>query len=212
MAQDLAQFQNPRFARFYLKISANADRRGAAEHRRRLLAGLTGRVLEVGAGQGRNFPHYPPEVDEVVAVEPEALLRAQAEQTAATAPVPVTVLAGHADALPAQDSSLDAVVYCLVLCSVPDPARSLAEAARILRPGGQLRFYEHVRSHGRIRALLQDAITPIWTRQAAGCHPNRDTAAAIRTAGFHIDEMDQFGFSFSGLVPPMRHILGRATR
>lgn len=212
MGEDLADFQHPRFARFYIGISATAERRGTGEHRGRLLAGLTGRVAEVGAGNGLNFAHYPPGVTEVVAIEPEAVLRAAAERAAADAPVTVTVVAGHADALPLEDASVDAVVLSLVLCSVPHPAQALAEVWRVLRPGGQVRFYEHVRSRSRLVGLLQDAITPVWRRQAAGCHPNRDTLSALRSAGFLIEAVEDFGFAPTAWSPPLRHLLGTATK
>lgn len=205
-------FQHPRFARAYLTVAERSDRRGGAEHRRRLLAGLRGRVLEVGAGQGRNFPHYPGTVAEIVVVEPEDTLRAAAGHAAATAPVPVTVRDGHAGRLPDPDGAFDAVVFSLVLCSVGDVPAALAEAARVLRPGGQLRFYEHVRSRHRAAGLLEDALTPLWRRTNGGCHPNRDTEAAVRAAGFTIDRIDRFGFSPSGLLPPTAHVLGTATR
>ena len=212
MGDDLARFQHPRFARFYIDVSATAERRGTAEHRRRLLAGLSGCVAEIGAGNGLNFAHYPSEVTEVVAVEPEAVLRAAAERAAADAAVPVTVVAGHADALPLETASVDAVVLSLVLCSVPDPGRALAEVWRVLRPGGQVRFYEHVRSRLKIVGLLQDAITPVWKRQAAGCHPNRDTLSALRSAGFLTETVEDFGFAPTAWSPPLRHILGIATK
>ncbi|MFD8352429.1 class I SAM-dependent methyltransferase [Streptomyces coelicoflavus] len=206
------ELQHPRFAHQYLKLAAEADRRGGADHRRRLLDGLTGRVLEVGAGQGRNFPHYPDNVTEVVALEPDDTLRAAAERAAAEARVPVVVRPGHAGQLPGEEGEFDAVVFSLVLCSVPDQAAALAEAARVLRPGGQLRFYEHVRSPHRLLGLLEDAITPLWRRLGAGCHPNRDTEAAIRAAGFTIEAVDRFGFAFSPLVPRTPHLIGTATR
>lgn len=204
--------QHPRFARAYLRIAERADRRGGAEHRRRLLEGLSGRVMEVGAGQGRNFRHYPATVAEVVALEPDETLRTAAEHAARQAPVPVTVRAGHAGGLPSGDEAFDAVVFSLVLWSVGEPAVALAEAARVLRPGGQLCFYEHVRSPRRWAAALEDAITPLWSRAAGGCHPNRDTEATIRAAGFTIDRVDHFGFSPSAAMPPTAHILGTATR
>ena len=111
---------------------------------RRDAAGLTGRVVEVGAGNGLNFGHYPATVTEVVAVEPEPYLRERAEEAARAAPVDVTVVVGLADALPAEDGAFDAAVASLVLCSVPDQAGALAELRRVVRPDGELRFYEHV--------------------------------------------------------------------
>src|SRR5207247_3262497 len=107
-------------------------RRGTGAQRDRALAGLTGRVIEVGAGNGMNFGHYPAAVAEVAAVEPDDRLRALAERAAAGAGVPVRVVPGHADALPFGDNSFDAAVASLVLCSVPDPRRSLAELRRVL--------------------------------------------------------------------------------
>lgn len=207
---DLSPFQHPRFARMYEQLSERADRRGSAEHRARLLAGLTGRVVEVGAGNGRNFAHYPRTVTEVVAVEPEDRLRARAQDAASEAEVRITVVAGHGDALPARDGEFDAAVVSLVLCSVPDPGITLAEIRRILRPGGELRFYEHVRSTVALLGLLEDLITPLWARAGGGCHPNRDTATAIRDAGFVIDTVDRFTFRPVPLMPPSAHILGGA--
>ena len=122
-------------------MSAEADERGITEEtRRRLVAGLAGRVVEVGAGNGRMFAHYPGSVAEVVAVEPDDTLRALAERAAAHAPVPVRVVDGDADHLPLPDAAADAVVTSLVLCSVPDQASALAEILRVLRRGGELRF------------------------------------------------------------------------
>ena len=109
-----------------------------------------------------NFPHYPGTVTEVVAVEPENNLRALAEHAAATAPVPVKVLAGHGDALLFDEASFDAAVVSLVLCSVPEPGHFLAEVQRVLKPGGQLRFFEHVRSSSPLIGVFQDVITPVW--------------------------------------------------
>jgi ubiquinone/menaquinone biosynthesis C-methylase UbiE len=194
----------------YERISRESERRGTAEHRDRALAGLAGRVIEVGAGNGLNFGHYPTTVTEVVAVEPEHRLRALAEQAAAQAPLPVRVVPGHADALPAADATFDAAVASLVLCSVPQAAGALAEIRRVLAPGGELRFFEHVRSAQPLLGLLQDALAPVWSRAAGGCHPNRDTAAAIRAAGFHIEQLDRFCYAPLRFIPAHAHILGRA--
>src|SRR5262249_9440351 len=155
-----------------------SERRGTAEHRDRVLAGLTGRVIEIGAGNGLNFGHYPETVTEVVAVEPDDTLRKMAEAAADLARVRVRVVAGHATELPADDASFDAAVASLVLCSVSDVGGALAEMRRVLKPGGELRFFEHVRSNRLVFGMLQDAITPLWSRAGGGCHPNRDTAAA----------------------------------
>lgn len=202
---DLGKLQHPRFARLYLRLSRAAENNGAAAHRERLLAGLGGRVIELGAGNGLNFKHYPDTVTEVLAVEPDDVLRAHAERAALRATVPIQVVPGHADELPAQEVSFDAAVASLVLCSVSDPAGALAELHRALRPGGELRFYEHVRSDRRWIGRAEDLIQPLWSRIAGGCHPNRDTLGAIRTAGFEVSEVEQVRF---GLL----HVLGRASR
>ena len=209
---DLKTLQHPRFSRAYLRMSQTADQRGAVEHRRQLLEGLSGRVIEVGAGHGRNFPHYPATVTDVLAVEPDDTLRALAHATGKTAPVAVQVVAGRAEDLPADDDSHDAIVFCLVLCTVTDPHAALIEAARVLRPGGQIRFLEHVRSAHRLTALLEDAVTPLWSRLGGGCHPNRDTAMTITAAGFEIQQIDRFGFAMAALAPAAAHILGIAVR
>lgn len=207
---DLSGFQHPRFARMYERISAESERRGTAAYRDRMLAGLGGRVIEVGAGNGLNFAHYPPGVTEVVAVEPEDQLRGLAQGAAATAPVPVRVIAGHAGALPVGNGGFDAAVVSLVLCSVGEVPAALAEIRRVVRAGGQLRFFEHVRSAKPWWGRLQDALTPLWSRLGGGCHLNRDTAAAISTAGFDIEELERIYYAPLRFVPPHAHILGRA--
>ncbi|HEY2267715.1 MAG TPA: class I SAM-dependent methyltransferase [Streptosporangiaceae bacterium] len=209
MAEDLARFQDPRASRFFMRVAVASDRRGGLGHRRRLVAGLSGRVVEVGAGHGPNFALYPPQVTEVIAVEPDASMRAAAAGAAASAGVPVSVVAGHGDSLPLGDGEVDAVVFSLVLCMVPEQARTLAEAVRVLRRGGEVRFYEHVRSPGRVRGLLQDAVTPLVAWRV-GCHPNRDTVAAVQAAGLGIDGLSVFGFG----PPPvkLRHVIGTAVK
>ena len=178
----------PVFARCLARSAAISERKGADGYRRRLLAGLAGRVIEVGAGTGINFRHYPRAVAEVLAVEPEPNLRAMAEAAAHESPVPVRVVAGTAEALPAPDGSIDAGVSAGLLCSVPDPAAALTELSRVIRPGGELRFYEHVISRRRRAALLQRGLdaSGLWKRAMGGCRTSRDTEAAIAHAGFDV--------------------------
>ena len=193
-------------------MSKTAERRGATEHRRRLLHGLAGTVAEVGAGNGLNFAHYPAEVAEVIALEPEPTLRDAAARAAADAPVPVRVRAGVADDLPLEDASVDAVVASLVLCSVPDQDGALAEFRRVLRSGGELRFYEHVIPRSQPKRLLLQALdrSGLWPKLAGGCHPARDTGAAIERAGFTIEWSDRIMFAASRVEPSIPHILGIA--
>jgi SAM-dependent methyltransferase len=188
--------EHPLFARF-LQFSAElSERKGAAEHRRALLAGLRGRVVEVGAGSGVTFRHYPATVEEVIAVEPEPTLRAAARRAASDAPVGVRVVDGLARALPMADGSADAAVVSGVLCSVPDPPAALAELRRVLRPGGELRFYEHVAARRRGGDLLQRAAgATFWPRLFGGCDPHRDTVATIRAAGFDVVALRTFTFA-----------------
>jgi ubiquinone/menaquinone biosynthesis C-methylase UbiE len=208
----MSEVRHPLFARVWTRLAAK-EKPEATAHRREMLAELRGRVIELGAGTGANFAHYPPEVTELVAVEPEPYLREQARRAAETAPVPVTVLDGVADALPSEDGAFDAAVACLVLCTVPDQARALGELRRVLRPGGELRFYEHVHAHTQpTRAILEILDRTLWPRMAGGCHPTRETARAIEEAGFAIDECRRFGFAPAPLQPPVPHILGTARR
>jgi ubiquinone/menaquinone biosynthesis C-methylase UbiE/rhodanese-related sulfurtransferase len=184
------EVRNPIFARIYPRC-AQLTEKEMAPHRDELLAELSGRVLEVGAGNGLNFAHYPATVDEVVAVEPEPYLCARAAEAAAGAPRPTTVSSAVADALPFQDASFDAVVCCLVLCTVPDQAAALREARRVLRPGGELRFFEHVRDGSPRKARLQSALdrSGVWPLVAGGCHSARDTRAAMLDSGFAFERM-----------------------
>jgi SAM-dependent methyltransferase len=191
------EVHHPIFARFYQRFAAAAMEKGEAEFRRELLEGVTGRVIEVGAGHGLNFPLYPSTVTEVVAVEPEAILRGAAERAAAEAPVPVTVIDGVADALPVEDAAFDVGVASLVLCSVPEQGSALRELHRVIRPDGELRFYEHVVAQAPRFARVQHLADPVWTRFAGGCHVDRDTAGAIEAAGFAIERMRRFSFSVS---------------
>jgi SAM-dependent methyltransferase len=204
--------EHPWFARFLARAAALEERRGGAEHRRRLLAGLHGRVVEVGAGSGVSFAHYPATVDEVVAIEPEPNLRALALEAGRRAPVAVRVIDGLADDVPLDDGSMDAAVVAGVLCSVPDQARALAELRRVLRPGGELRFHEHVAARAPRLAALQ-GVLDVWPRMNGGCRLTRDTQSAIAAAGFALDRVERFSFRPTLFATPVApRILGAARR
>lgn len=202
--------RHPIFARFFDRFSRLMEEE-VGERREELVAGLAGRVVEVGAGNGMNFRHYPETVAEVVALEPEPYLRAKAARAAADAPVRVTVRAGVAEALPIETAGFDGAVASLVLCSVPDQALALAELRRVLRPGGELRFMEHVRAPGSARSRLQSSLdrSHVWPAVSGGCHCARDTIGAIEAAGFRIERVRdlELGPSWMFTNP---HVLGRA--
>ena len=166
----------------YDAICAFAEWRGLGRWRRWLVGGARGLTLDLGSGTGRNLPLYPAGV-RVIGVEPsaEALVRSRRRAPGAL------LVRASAEALPFRDGVFDTVVCGLVLCTVNDPPRALAELRRVLGPGGQLRALEHVRSLRPWRARLQDAIQPAWTRLAGGCHPNRETERAVQDAGFAIE-------------------------
>ncbi len=203
--------RHPLFARFYSRFVIPAmARSGSEELRRRTLAGLTGTVVEVGAGDGVNFALYPDDVRRLVAVEPEPYLR---ERAALRSDERVELRNAVADELPLADGAADAVVFTLVLCSVDQP-RALAEAWRVLRPGGELRFLEHVQAHepGATRRLQAALDATVWPRLFGGCHTGRDTAGAIEAAGFTITEIERLTFPEGSRGPEAAVILGRAVR
>ena len=200
---------HPIFARLYARLASLAEAAGAAEHRDELLSRLRGRVVEIGAGPGTNFSHYPSEVREVLAFEPEPYFRRRAVVSRSS--VPVRVVGASAAALPIGDDLADAVVFSLLLCSVPSPAAALAEAARVLVKGGELRFYEHVRASDLRAAHRQDQIDRIWPHLAGGCHCNRDTVSTIAAAGFTVTEIRPFDFRPRGIsLPVTPHVIGTA--
>ena len=192
--------QQSRFARYLERREQRRPDPVAREIRRRVLAGLGGEVIEVGSGDGRSFEHYPSEVRRLLAVEPDPTARAAAERRARGAPFPIELVGGDAAALRAADESFDAAVVMGLLCSVPDPAAALGELRRVLRPGGELRFWEHVRSRTAAFRGVQRAVDRLfWTRALGGCETTRDTEAAIRAAGFAVVELDR-GFHSSSTL------------
>jgi ubiquinone/menaquinone biosynthesis C-methylase UbiE len=184
---------------------------GVAEHRRELLAGISGRVIEIGAGTGANFPYYPPGVSEIVAVEPEPYLRARAVTAAPGTVAPVRVIDAVADQLPFENASFDVAVSSLVLCSVADQPAALTELHRVLRPGGKLHFYEHVRAQDRRLATAQRVLDVIWPHLGGGCHASRDTLQTITDAGFAIEQARRFVFRPCVFAAPTSpHVVGIA--
>ncbi len=209
--EQATDIRNPLFARLYAHVLRRGESARMVACRRRLLDGLTGRVLEIGPGNGPNFPHYPATVTTVVAVEPEPYLRARAQLAAQRAPVTINVLAGDAEHLPAEDASMDAIVISQVLCSVPDQARALTEIRRVLRVGGELRVLEHVvAEHPLPKAALRVAEATFWPRVFGNCHPARDTLAALSGAGFDTSGVQRFVKRDSAAEPPLPYILGTA--
>ena len=165
--------------------------RELAARRRMVLAVARGRVLEIGVGTGLNLPHYPDGLDELVITDPSGPMLERARRRAAEAGRDATLVHASAEALPFPDASFDAVVSTLVLCSVPAQDEALRELRRVLKPRGELLFIEHVRSEDPARAKWQDRLERPWKLVAGGCHPNRDTLAAIERGGFTVVGVEQ---------------------
>ncbi|MEZ0342332.1 class I SAM-dependent methyltransferase [Mycobacterium sp. pV006] len=202
---------NPFFARLWTVMSAR-EPESLRRLRRQNLAGLTGRVLEVGAGTGTNFEFYPDTVDEVVAVEPELRLAQRAKQAAARASVPITVTTDTVEQF-TDTEPFDAVVCSLVLCSVEDPATVVGSLRSMLRPGGQLRYLEHVAGSGARARLQKMADATIWPRLLGNCHTHRHTEDTIARAGFELtDARREWTFPRWAPLPVAEFALGVAVR
>ena len=205
---------HPLFARYYARVSEAMETGGMAEYRRQALAGLAGKVIEIGAGNGLNFAHYPAGVTRVLAVEPDPYLRQIAGEHAGQAPVAVEVRDGVAESLPGADGSFDAAVVTLVLCSVADQRAVLAEVRRVVRPGGELRFLEHVRADTPgLRRVQRVLDATIWPPLLGGCHVGRDTLSVIAGTGFIVTRSQAFRFPVTQIpVPASPHVWGIAVR
>ena len=203
---------HPFFARLWTTIAAHESEQMRAS-RRANLAGLSGRILEVGAGTGSNFAFYPDTVEQVVAIEPEQHLVGLAREAAVTAPVPVEVTNRTVESFSA-DQPFDAVVFSLVLCSVAEPDSVLRQVLSLLRPCGELRYLEHVSSMG-VRGGFQRFVdaTTLWPRLAGNCHAHRHTEQSIRSAGFEIaSARTDYLFPAWVPVPTSEFVIGRARR
>jgi ubiquinone/menaquinone biosynthesis C-methylase UbiE len=178
------------FAAIYDRGLTATEEAGLREMRRETLAAASGRTLDLGAGTGVNADLFPAAVSELVLVEPDPhmlkKLRAKLEGSGDG----MATIQAPAESLPFADDSADTVVFTLVLCTVPDPAAALAEAARVLRPGGKLLFVEHVRSRHPDLARWQDRLEKPWRFLADGCHCNRDTVATIEASPFELEQIE----------------------
>jgi ubiquinone/menaquinone biosynthesis C-methylase UbiE len=185
----MARNEGHRWFAAYWKRAVKFEPRALKSMRRNAVAGLSGRVLEIGCGNGANFPLYPPGVAELVATDPDPHMLKEARSRAAELGRNITLEQAGAEALPFEDASFDAVVSTLVLCSVPELDKALNEIRRVLKPGGEFRFVEHVRARSGLGAWLQDLNAPWWRWVGAGCNPNRATGEAIRQAGFRMEKL-----------------------
>jgi ubiquinone/menaquinone biosynthesis C-methylase UbiE len=189
------------FAKWYDPLMAPLEKRKFMQIRKSLLQKAEGEVLEIGSGTGINFPLYHPQVSHVIAIEPNPEMRKRSLKRKQQAAIPIDLKEAESERLPFMDQAFDTVIFTLVLCSVSDPAQALEEAKRVLKPGGKLLFFEHVRMESRFLGWLQDILTPAWKKVCDGCHLNRETKELIQAAGFKITEMqsDYNGLFISGM-------------
>lgn len=181
---------------------------GMRRRRRSLLSGARGRVVEIGAGTGLNLPHYPDELEDLVLVEPDPSMRTRLARRAKRDGHPARIVDASAECLPLPDGSVDTVVSTLVLCTVDDPGQALREIARVLRPGGQLLFVEHLRASSRLLAACQDRLQGPWGRFARGCRCNRPTLDVMRAQGFDVAAEHAAWHGMPPIVRPLA--IGRA--
>jgi ubiquinone/menaquinone biosynthesis C-methylase UbiE len=198
------------FAALYDRMMRRGEERSMGKRRGELVANAHGRTLEIGAGTGANIPHYPDAIQELILAEPFEPMRRRLERKLGETGKSASTLDAAAEAIPLEDESVDTVVSTLVLCTVDFPAVALAEVGRVLRPGGQLLFIEHVRSHSPRVARWQDRMETPWRHFGAGCRCNRDTIASIAAAGFSTQHEDVHWRGVPPIVAPL--VIGRAVK
>ncbi len=198
------------FAALYDAAFILAERRGLRDLRATLIGEATGRVVELGAGTGLNLEHYSPSVSSLLLTEPDPFMVARLRKRVGSASN-VVVTQSPAEEIPCADSSVDAVVCTLVLCTVPDPQRVLGEVVRVLRPAGVFLFAEHVRATSPRAAAWQDRFNHAWGLYACGCNCNRDTMALIRASPLQLQttRADRLRW-ISPLIGPL--VVGAAVR
>ena len=183
---------NPVFAAMYDRLMAGTERAGLADRRAELVAAARGATLELGAGTGLNLRHYPAAVTDLVLAEPDRHMARRLRARLGEAGRPAEVVEAPAERLPFEDGRFDTVVVTLVLCTVQDPAQALEEIARVLKPGGRLLFLEHVRAPDGARlSRWQDRLERPWGWFGGGCHPNRDTVAALEASPLSVESTDR---------------------
>jgi SAM-dependent methyltransferase len=186
-----------------------AERRGFRGHRGELLASARGVTLDIGSGTGLNLPHYPRQLDQLVLAEPDAAMRARLERRATRLRPEASVIDAPAERLPFADGTVDTVVSTLVLCTVGAPELALGEIARVLAPGGQLLFIEHVRAASRVGSFLQELLATPWRRFANGCRCNQQTVTLMASCGFQLDVSEAKWRGMPAIVKPL--VYGRAS-
>ena len=195
-------------AELYDTLMLRSDSAGFADERRRLVAEISGNVVELGCGTGLMFPFYSESV-KLLAIDLDQEFLARAHERARSAVARIEVRQASAEAIPAAEHSQDAVVVSLLLCSVENIERVLGEVRRVLKPGGKLALIEHVRSDGAVAGPLMDVLDPVWlylNRQ--GCHMNRRPLTRLRQCGFVVEQVVPFQVFSAGLPAfPMRRIL-----
>jgi ubiquinone/menaquinone biosynthesis C-methylase UbiE len=179
------------FAVMYDRVIAGSERDCFAAHRRELLAGAEGDVLEIGGGTGTNLPIYGSAVTSLTVTEPEQPMFERLQRRIDDQRPGTRLLRAHAERLPFDEDSFDSAVSTLVLCTVEDQPRALGELRRVLRPGGRLLFMEHVRSDDERLARWQDRVVGLNRRVLCGCHCNRATLEGIRGAGFEVTQLER---------------------
>ena len=175
------------FAWGYDRFQARMEREFFGQIRSDMLAGASGRVVEIGSGTGANLEHYPRTIEELVCTEPEEPMARRLREKAAGTGLPVRVVEAPAERLPFDDDSFDTAVAALVLCTVTDPRAALDEIARVLKPGGRFIFLEHVRAEDPGLARWQDRLHPLWLRFGHGCNCNRATLETIDSSALTIE-------------------------
>jgi ubiquinone/menaquinone biosynthesis C-methylase UbiE len=178
------------FAAGYDRVMAGPEKAVLGRHRATLITRAKGSVLEIGGGTGANLPFYGEDIEELIITEPEEPMARRLERKLAGYSLPIRVVGARAEELPFGEESFDFVVSTLVLCTVDDQARALGEIHRVLKPGGQLVFLEHVRSEDPRLARWQDRLHGVQVRVGHGCHCNRRTLESIERASFSIAELE----------------------